>query len=158
MNTTIEWFQVDKEAAFTPKLGEVKPIDISSHGRRELDERIVTDLAKAVARDGGYLHPPAVRDEGEGRHRLIHGYHRVEAWKRCRGEQTPITVNIYPPHTPDALIEIIEAEENLLRKELTAAERTAQEMRWVAAPWPRQQGYGAAGRRQVRHRQARGEH
>ena len=97
MDTAIGTFQADKEAAFTPKLGEVKPIDIVSLKRRKTDEKIVTDLAKAVARDGGYLHPPAVRDEGEGWYQLIHGHHRLEAWKRCRGEQTPIRANIYPP-------------------------------------------------------------
>ena len=41
------------ESAITPTLGEVKPIDIFSLKRRKTDEKIVTDLAKAVARDGG---------------------------------------------------------------------------------------------------------
>lgn len=130
---TIATFQADKEAVFTPKLGEVRPIDIFSHGRRELDERVVNDLEKAVDRDGNIFHPPAVRDEGEGRYRLIHGHLRLEAWKRCRGEQTPIPANIYPPHTPDALITILQIEENVLRRHLTAAERERQTILLAAA-------------------------
>ena len=47
-----------KESAITPTLGEVKPIDIFSLKRRKTDEKIVTDLAKAVARDGGYSTRP----------------------------------------------------------------------------------------------------
>ena len=64
---------------------------------------------------------------------LIAGGHRLEAWKRCFGEQRPIPATIYPPDTPDALITILEIEENLLRKELTAAEREAQTIRLAAA-------------------------
>jgi hypothetical protein len=133
METAIGTFQADNQADFTPTLGEIKPIDIVSLKRRKIKKKTVANLEKAVARDGSFLHPPAVRDEGEGRYLLIHGHHRLEAWKRCRGEQTPIRANIYPLHTPDALIELFETEENLFRKELTAVERTAQEMRWVAA-------------------------
>ena len=46
-------FQADNQAAFTPTLGEVKPIDIFSLKRRKTNDKVVTDLAKAVARDGG---------------------------------------------------------------------------------------------------------
>ena len=41
--------------------------------------------------------------------------------------------HIYPPDTPDALITVLEIEENLLRKELTTAERDAQTLRLAAA-------------------------
>jgi ParB-like chromosome segregation protein Spo0J len=137
------------------------------------------------------LAPIAVRQEGAASYRLIAGGNRLEAWKRCVGEQRPMPANVYPPNTPDALITILEIEENLFRKELTAAERQAETIRLAAAlkeleggkpvtpisasgkaaetgnlipslaagaGRPRQQGYGAAGRREGRHRQARGEH
>jgi hypothetical protein len=133
MDTTIGTFQADKEAAFTPKLGEVKPSQIFWGRRRGIDEDTVADLDKALARDGGFLQQIAVRDEEAKGYRLIYGLQRLEAWKRHFGEQTPMPAKIYPPHTPDALIAMIEDEENLFRKELTSDERTVREMRWVAA-------------------------
>ncbi len=61
-----------------PEARQVKPIDIFSAQRREIDEKIVTDLEKALARDGGFFHPILVRDEGATGYRLISGLHRVE--------------------------------------------------------------------------------
>ena len=133
MDIAIGTSQADKEAAFTPKRGKIKPIDIVSLERREIDEKTVGHLVEALARDGGFLHPIAVRAEGPAQYRLIAGHHRREVWTRCFGEQRPIPAIIYPTDTPDALIEVLEIEENLLRKELTAAEREVQMLRLAAA-------------------------
>ena len=81
METAIGTFQVDKDAAFTPKLGEVRTIDIFSSERRKIREKTVTDLVEDLARDRRFLHPIAVRDEGATGYRLIAGHHRLEAWK-----------------------------------------------------------------------------
>jgi ParB-like nuclease domain len=122
-----------KEYAVTPKLGEVRPIEIFSHERREIDEKTATDLVEVLARDRRFLHPIAVRDEGATGYRLIAGHHRLEAWKRHFGERQPIQAVVFPSHTPDARITVLEAGENLHRKELTAAEREAQTIRLAAA-------------------------
>jgi hypothetical protein len=132
MDTAIGTFQADKQGDFTPTLGEVKPRDIFWLGRREI-ENTVTNLGKALARDDSFFHPILVRDEGVTGYRGIAGFHRVEASKRRCGEDRPIPAIIYPAHTPDALIAILEIEENLLRKELTATEREAQTIRLAAA-------------------------
>ena len=126
MDTTL------KEAAATPMRGEVKPIHTFCSPRRGIDEDTVADLGKALERDGGFLHPIAVRTEGPGRYRLIAGLHRLEAWERCFGNQRPIPAIIYPSGTPDARITMLEIQENLFRKELTAAEREAQIIRLAA--------------------------
>jgi ParB-like nuclease domain len=122
-----------KESAFTPKYGKVKPIDIFSAERRKINEKAVTNLEKALARDGSFFNPILVRDEGATGYRLVAGHHRVEASRRCFGEEAPISAIIYPEDTPDPLIEVLEIEENLFRKELTAAECQVQTIRWVAA-------------------------
>ncbi|HEU4475307.1 MAG TPA: ParB N-terminal domain-containing protein [Methyloceanibacter sp.] len=133
MHTAIETFCVHKKGAITPKRGEVRPIHISSPGRRDLDEQMVAELVEALSRDGRFLYPIVVREEGANDHRLIAGHHRLEAWKRHFGKLRPIPVDVYPPGTPDALITILEIEENLLRKELSAAERQAETLRLAAA-------------------------
>ena len=122
-----------KESAITPKLGQIRPIEVFSHKRRQIDEKTVTDLEKALARDGSFFHPILARDEGASGYRLISGHHRLETWKRCFGEQAAICASILPPNTPDALTVILEIEENLFRKELTAAERQAETIRLAAA-------------------------
>jgi ParB-like nuclease domain len=104
METAIATFQADKEAAFTPKRGNIKPVDIISLERRKTDEDTVTDLVEDLARDGSFLHRIAVRDEGANGYRLIAGHHRLEAWKRHFGERQPIDAVIFPSHTPDARI------------------------------------------------------
>jgi ParB-like chromosome segregation protein Spo0J len=133
METAIGTFQVDKDAAFTPKLGEVRTIDIFSSERRKIREKTVTDLVEDLARDRRFLHPIAVRDEGATGYRLIAGHHRLEAWKRQFGERQPIEAVIFPSHTPDARITALETGENLHRKDLTAAERQAGLLRYAAA-------------------------
>ena len=132
MDTAIGTFQADKEAAITPKRSEVMPIRIFSRERRGIGEATVANLVKALTRDGHFLHPIAVRAEGP-RYRLITGHHRLEAWKRHFGKQRPIPADIYPPDAPDALITVLEIEENLLRKELTADEREPRILRLAAA-------------------------
>jgi hypothetical protein len=104
MDTAIGTFQAHKEAAPAPKRGKIDPIDIISHERREIDEKTVTDLIEALARDGRFLHQIAVRDEGATGYRLIAGHHRLEAWKRHFGKQAPIPADIYSSDTPDERI------------------------------------------------------
>ena len=86
MHTAIETFCVHKKGAITPKRGEVRPIHISSPGRRDLDEQMVAELVEALSRDGRFLYPIVVREEGANDHRLIAGHHRLEAWKRHFGK------------------------------------------------------------------------
>lgn len=90
-------------------------------------------LVEALTRGGRFLHPVVVRAEGADRYRLVAGLHRLEAWTRRFGEQRPIPAIIYPSDTPDALITVLEIEENLRRKELTTGERQAQTIRLAAA-------------------------
>jgi hypothetical protein len=63
----------------------------------------------------------------------VTGLHRLEASRRRFGEQAPIQAIVYPPDTPDAVIEVLQIEENLSRKELTAAECQTQTIRLAAA-------------------------
>jgi hypothetical protein len=64
MDTAIGTFQVHQKGAVTPKHGEVRPLQISSPGRREIDEETVTELVEALRRDGRFLQAPARRAEG----------------------------------------------------------------------------------------------
>ena len=100
MDATNGTVWTDSQAGTTPKLGKIKPIDIVSLERREIDEDTVADLVKALIRDGGFLHPIVVRAEGAARYRLIAGHHRLEAWKRHFGERQPIPADIYPRTRP----------------------------------------------------------
>jgi len=93
----------------------------------------VEDLVGVLTRDGQFIQPIAVRDEGASKNRLVTGYHRFEAWKRCFGEQRPIEAFVYAPDTPDEVITVFEADENLVRNDLTADEREAQALRLAAA-------------------------
>ena len=86
----------------TPKPGEVLPIHIFSPESREIDKGTVANLAKALKRDGSFIHPIVVREEGKARYRLVAGYHRLQAWERHFGKLQPITALIYTPGTPDA--------------------------------------------------------
>ena len=122
-----------KEGTTTPTRGEVKPIHIFSGPRRGTNGAVVADLRKALERDGGFLHPIAVREEGPDRYRLIYGLHRVEASERCFGKKRAIPALIYPSGTPDAQIEMLETQENLFRKQLTAAQCESETLRLVAA-------------------------
>jgi ParB-like chromosome segregation protein Spo0J len=121
------------EAAIAPKRGKVKPIDIISLERRKIDEDTVAELVEVLARDRCFLHPIAVRDEGPNGYRLIAGGNRLEAWKRHFGEQQPIQAVILPSHASDARITALETGENVIRKELSPAERQAEMMRLAAA-------------------------
>jgi ParB-like chromosome segregation protein Spo0J len=130
---TIGTLQVHKEAASTLTRGKVKPIQIYSPERRGIDEDTIADLIEVLTRDRRFLHPIVVRAEAVSRYRLIAGHHRLEAWKRRFGNERPIRAIIYPSDTPDALITVLEIEENLLRKELTAAEREIQTIQLAVA-------------------------
>jgi hypothetical protein len=132
METAIGTAETSEDSSTSPTRAEVKPIHVSSAGRREIDEATVAELVKALERDGHFLHPIVVRAEGADNCRLIAGAHRLEAWERQFGEQRPIPAIVYPPDTPDALITVLKIEENLLRKELSAAEREAQTIRLAA--------------------------
>jgi len=122
-----------EKAPITAEPREVKPIHIFSPEGREVDENIVARLVKSLTRHGQLIHPILLLDQGASRYRLIAGRNRLEAWTRCYGEQLPIPAKVYPPDTPDALSEILEIEENLRRKELTAADRQVQTIRLFAA-------------------------
>jgi ParB-like chromosome segregation protein Spo0J len=133
MYTTIGTNQGYEKVATTAKPGEVKPTHTLSPERRGIDEDTVADLVSALTRDGRFLHPIVVRAEGTSHYRLIADGHRLEAWERRFGKERPIPAIIYPPEVPDALITVLEIEENLVRKELSAAEREAQTIRLAAA-------------------------
>jgi ParB-like nuclease domain len=133
MDTAIAAFQAYEVAAITPKRGKIKPVDIFSLERRETDEKTVTDLVEDLARDGSFLHPIAVRAEGASGYRLIAGHQRLEAWKRHFGEWQPIEAVIFPSHMPDARITLLDVGEDSHRKDLTAAERQAEMLRYAAA-------------------------
>jgi ParB-like chromosome segregation protein Spo0J len=121
------------EAARTPKLGNVKPIDIFSPPRRKFDEDTVADFVEVLARDDGYLHPITVWEKSPGEFQLVAGAIRLEAWIRRYGNQRPIPAIVYPPNTPEARITMLEFEENSLRKDLTASELRAGTLRYAAA-------------------------
>jgi DNA-binding MarR family transcriptional regulator len=133
METAIATLQALEDAATTRTRDEVKPIHVTLAERRGLDEATVADLVKALERDGHFLHPIVVRAEGADDYRLVAGLHRLEAWTRRFGDQRPIPAIVYPSDTPDEQITVLEIEENLLRKELTAAERETLTIRLAGA-------------------------
>ena len=133
METTTGASQAYEKAPITAERGDVMPVHIFWLQRREIDDDEVARFVNILTRDGQFINRIAVRAEGAGQYRLIAGLHRLEAWKHYFGEQQPIPATIYPPDTPDALIEVLEFEENLRRKELNAAQREAQTIRLVAA-------------------------
>jgi ParB family chromosome partitioning protein len=91
---------------------------IVADGRRPL--RDVAELAASIA-EVGLLNPITVTHE----HRLIAGYHRLEACKSLGWLEIPVSVVTLSAE--DA--ELAEIDENLVRHELTALERCEQLLR-----------------------------
>ena len=54
------------------------------------------DLVQALKRDGRFLQPGVVHEEGATAYCLIAGHHRLEAWKRHFGKLRPIIGATYP--------------------------------------------------------------
>lgn len=92
-------------------------IDVRS-SRRELDQRFVEELAGSI-QDAGLVQPITLGlSTIEGRYELIAGYHRLEAVKSNGSDIIPA----YVVSAESIDYEIAELDENLFRKELSAAE------------------------------------
>jgi len=96
---------------------------------RPLDPKRVKEIAESI-REVGLLHPIGVKRSAKpgGPHRLIYGYHRVEAVRLLAKDdptQVMIGAAIYPAKMPDWACKMDEITENLFRKNLTPKENEA---------------------------------
>src|SRR3989344_3530047 len=103
---------------FTPELIAIEKIYVPQE-RRQVSLDVVAELAKSISTTG-LLHAISVVQEAHGQlnFRLVAGRHRLEACKNLGYENIPSNIL-----ASELEAEIIEAEENLLRSELTALER-----------------------------------
>lgn len=102
------------------------------------DEAVFVLAADIEAR--GLLSPIAVRETANGMYRLIYGHHRLLAWRHLANKSEgyiEIPAIVWSSRVPDWQIQLAEISENLCRKELTPAERTAHTLR-AAAIYKRQ--------------------
>lgn len=125
----------EPDLAGTRPLSESMPVQVSSvqvpdTRQRPLDPEATQRLREDIKRHG-LLQPIGVR-AGDGSRggpfTLVFGYHRFVAFSALArdGLTLPnIPAVIYPADTPDWQIELAEVSENLIRKELTGAERAA---------------------------------
>src|SRR5262245_3297339 len=99
-------------------LQHISPREVRVGTRLRSPDRDLTALTESMSAVG-LLYPIHVRWEG-GHYKLISGYHRLKAAKQLKWDAIPAYI-----FTGDALeAELIEIDENLIRKELTAAERS----------------------------------
>jgi len=97
---------------------ETRKIDEIKVGERklELNEEVVQELAESISQIG-LLQPIGIDKENN----LIYGYHRLEACKRLGWTKIPV---IIVENTRDKLeYELMEIDENLIRRGLTVLER-----------------------------------
>lgn len=114
------------------------PINLITSGvarKRPLDKESVKRLKQSILDQGQILQHIGVRATrglDGGPYELVYGAHRVQAIKELfeegkrKGNSVPAI--IYTSDTPEWFIEMAEVAENLVRKELTPAERAAHTM------------------------------
>lgn len=97
---------------------EIRLIVPDVHRRRPINETVVKELAESIKREG-LLHPITVRLDGN-RLRLVAGAHRLEAVAMILGLDT---ISAIICDLSDDEAEVVELEENLVRNDLTKAQR-----------------------------------
>jgi ParB-like chromosome segregation protein Spo0J len=129
----------------------VDDITVSYDKRRPLDHDKLGELTESI-RQRGLLQPIGVQ-RLNGRYRLIWGAHRFEAWSQLmrrafagveetrNSDEARAELNrwmhipavVYPADLPEAMLAVLEIEENLRRKELSIEEKAECTMRLAAA-------------------------
>jgi N6-adenosine-specific RNA methylase IME4 len=114
-------------------------------GRRKVNEDRVKELAESIA-EVGQLQPIVVIEDHEAeKARLVVGAHRLSAFKMLKLDRICATISTFSKL--DA--ELAEIDENLIRAELTAAERaklTAKRKKIYLAKYPQTKTGGAPGK------------
>jgi ParB family transcriptional regulator, chromosome partitioning protein len=103
----------------------ISAITVPAHRLRQLQSEIVTDLAVSIAAQG-LLQPIVVSVERRERYRLIAGRHRLEAIRQLGRDAIDARI---VSSIDAAAAELMEIDENLIRAELSPAERS---MHWAA--------------------------
>jgi ParB-like chromosome segregation protein Spo0J len=101
------------------KIVPLRSITVARHRLRALREDNVEAIAQSMAKQG-QLQPIVVRPQKDGGYWLVAGLHRLEAAKKL--EWKGINCTIFDDMEADRA-ELIEIDENLIRADLTAAER-----------------------------------
>ncbi|MGE0289075.1 MAG: ParB/RepB/Spo0J family partition protein [Bradyrhizobium sp.] len=96
----------------------ISPSDVRIGARLRGAERDVTDLAESMA-SVGLLYPIHVLRES-GKYKLIAGLHRLKAAKQLKWSDIPA----YIFEGSELQAELLQIDENLIRKDLSAAERS----------------------------------
>ena len=93
-------------------------IKVERPRRRLTNPDRVDHLAESI-QEIGLLNPLTVTENGAGTYRLIAGYHRLQALQKIEAVEVAVRVVT----TSDALADLAEIDENLIRSELTVIER-----------------------------------
>jgi hypothetical protein len=108
----------------------MQSVVIEGERMRAIDRGTVEQLKADIVRQG-LLQPIGVKStngQRGGPYRLLFGAHRLTAMQELHAEDLVsfnIPAVIFPEHMPDWHVQLAEVSENLMRKELSAAERDA---------------------------------